>query len=113
MISKDKQYRTRCGWEAVVLEISQYQVVFAYQSPELGWTTTRANKEGRLRDNLTEQSLDLIEVKPKQTIWFEVYRDEGGNLDAVIHSTKEDADRSIFIDGGSIHVDLFKKEYEL
>jgi len=113
MISKDKQYRTRCGWEAVVLEVNEYQVVFAYQSPELGWTTTRANKEGFLNSKSDPVGLDLVEVKPKQTIWFRVFRYENGELNAHVYDSKEKAETSAVIHETLTHVDIFKKEYEV
>ena len=114
MISKDKQYKTRCGYESIILEIDGC-ISYAYRNPDLGWQTATTNNKGYYYDSESPNPLDLIEVRPAKTIWIEVSkRITDDNIIAIAHTSKENAECSIEKDDTSYtNLDLIEKTYEL
>ena len=114
MISKDKQYKTRCGYESIILEIDGC-ISYAYRNPDLGWQTATTNNKGYYYDSTSPNPLDLIEVKPAKTIWIEVCL-FGSEIVVAHHETKKEAEESVAESNLSEqfkHIDLIEKTYEL
>lgn len=111
MISKDKKYKTRCGYKATILSIEENRVVFACKTSS-EWGIYTADLNGNFFNDIdAESKFDLIEVTEK-TFWIEVYVRDG--IAAIfVHKSKEDAERSIANDKEKVHLDLIERTYEL
>lgn len=111
MISKDKKYRTRCGYKVVILSIEKTHVVFAVNENS-EWDIYTADLEGNFYTGVEgDNPFDLIEVS-EEIIWIEVFK-RGDITTTLTHKSKEDAERSIANDKESRHLDLIERTYEL
>ena len=105
-ITKDKKYKTKCGYPVVIYEIypgQKYSVVGAYFCDE-EWFVARWHGDNAYQ-NVETGDLDLIEIREELTAtgWVGIYRDgtttrSFGSKEEVMSTFKGHDDFNLYFD---------------